>query len=265
MSTLVALVALLLLALATARGLQRRVLYPRPPAGPAPALPPRATQALLGPSSDWEAFLLRPAPADAPLRALIFTHGNGELIDDWLEPFREPTRWGVAVLLVEYPGYGRSGGTPTQKSITEAVVAAYDFLAAQPDVDASRIVAYGRSLGGGAACALARERPLSGLILESTFTSVRALARGFGMPGRLVLDPFDNVSTVADLEIPVLVIHGERDDLIPVEHGESLAEAAGVELVRLPCGHNDCPRPWREVRAFLANESVRAATRGDDS
>ncbi len=115
----------------------------------------------------------------------------------------------------------------------------------------TRIVAYGRSLGGGAACALAREREVAALILESAFTSVSAIAQRLGVPRPLVRDRYDNLTTVASLDIPVLVVHGERDTIIPVSHGEELARAAGVELVRLPCGHNDCPRPWGEIREFL--------------
>lgn len=243
-------------ALGAACGLQRRVLYPRPAAGAAPPLPPGATRVALGPSSDWEAFFLRPAEATAPFPAVIFAHGNGELIDHWLRPFGVLPRAGIGVLLIEYPGYGRSGGSPTQQSITSAIVAGYDFLTEQRDVDRRRVVAYGRSLGGGAACALALERPVAGLILESSFTSVRALAPRFGLPGMLVLDPFDNLSAVRELDLPILVVHGERDQLIPVAHGEALARAAGSELVRLPCGHNDCARPWAQVLAFLRESGV---------
>ena len=255
-ATLIVLVVIAALYLGAACGLQRRVLYPRPAAGAPPPLPAGVTQIGLGPASDWDAFLLRPLDAPAPFPVVLFAHGNGELIDDWLRPFGELPRAGVGVLLVEFPGYGRSGGAPTQQSITRAVIAGYDFLVAQPDVDPARIVAYGRSLGGGGACALALERPLAGLILESTFTSVRALAPRFGLPGALVLDPFDNLSAVEQLEIPTLVLHGERDELIPVAHGEALSLAAGTQLVRLPCGHNDCARPWAEVLGFLRAGSV---------
>ena len=259
--TLVLLAIVVLLYLAAAYGLQRRVLYPRPPAGAPPPLPPGASRIALGPGADWEAFFLRPPEAREPFPVVVFTHGNGELVDHWLVSFGELPRAGVGVLLVEYPGYGRSGGSPTQQSIRQAVVAGYDFLVEQPDVDARRVVAYGRSLGGGAACALALERPLAGLILESSFTSVRDMARRFGVPGALVLDPFDNVSALARIELPVLVLHGERDGLIPINHGESLARAAGTDLVRLPCGHNDCARPWGEVRAFLQANGIARLSR----
>ena len=246
------LVVLILVWFAVVWGLQRRVLYPRPPVPPTPPmLPANVTQVWLGPERTTEAWLLRPDDRDAAFPVLIFTHGNGELIDDWLAAFHAVPEMGAGALLLEYPGYGRSGGTPSEESIREAIVAAYDWVRKQPGVDPTRIVAYGRSLGGGPACALARERKVAALVLESSFTSVSAIARRLGVPRPLVRDRYDNLTTVASLDVPVLVVHGERDTIIPVSHGEELARAAGVELVRLPCGHNDCPRPWDEIRGFL--------------
>ena len=125
---------------------------------------------------------------------MLFTHGNGELIDYWPEEFDEPRRWGVGVLLVEYPGYGRSDGTPSETSITEGMLAAYDWARQQAHIDASRIIPYGRSLGGGAAAILSVERPVPALILESSFSSVAAFASGFGAPRFLVRDHFDSVA-----------------------------------------------------------------------
>jgi len=256
-TTLLIVVAVAALYLGGVWGLQRSVLYPRPPAPEVPEpLPPGGKLVWLGADRSTEAWLLRPS-SPPPHPVVVFTHGNGELIDHWLRPFRALTDAGLAVLLLEYPGYGRSGGSPSQESITAAAVAAYDFLAAEPGIDAGRIVAYGRSLGGGAACALALQRKLAALILESTFTSVRDMASRLGAPGSLVRDPFDNLAAVRALDLPMLVIHGERDGIVPVSHGEALAEAAGVELVRLPCGHNDCPRPWRAILAFLDANGLR--------
>src|SRR3990172_9418355 len=139
-----------------------------------------------------EAWLLpaRRASGGAPL--LVFAHGNGELIDHWAREFETAREWGLAVLLVEYPGYGRSAGTPSEDSITRAFVAAYDWALSQPGVDGRRVVGWGRSLGGGAICALARQRPLAALVLESTFTSVRAMAARFGPPGLPPRAPLGN-------------------------------------------------------------------------
>ncbi len=242
--------------LAAMLGLQRRVMYPRP-ALPAvlPQLPVGAETVWLGDANDVEAWLLPATAASEPYPAIIFAHGNGELIDYWVGPFADLTAAGIGVLLVEYPSYGRSGGRPTQETITGTMVGAYDFLSQHPDVDADRIVAHGRSLGGGAACALSTERPLAGLVLESTFTSVAAVAPWY-LPRALVLDPFDNLAAVAARTAPTLVLHGERDQVIPHAHGEQLASAAGTKLVSMTCGHNDCPRPWPDVLRFFEEHGI---------
>jgi fermentation-respiration switch protein FrsA (DUF1100 family) len=187
---------------------------------------------------------------------LLFGHGNGELIDYWPGEFREPRTWGMAVLLVEYPGYGRSAGRPSERAIRDAFVAAYDWAAAEHDIDADRIVGYGRSLGGGAVGRLSLERSLAALIFESAFSSTRPFARGFGAPGFLVRDPFDNVEALRAFDGPALVIHGARDEVIPVTHGRTLASAAGVPLHELACGHNDCPRAWPLIEQFLADNDL---------
>lgn len=246
--------------LGLAFALQRSVLFPRPPTPPRSPAEGRADVevAWLGPDRAVEAWFLGPkVVADGPAPALVFTHGNGELIDHWLDEFELVRGWGLGVLLVEYPGYGRSGGKPSEASITRTVVEAYDYLLSRQDVDPERIVAYGRSMGGGAACALARERSVAALILESSFSSVRRLARRHGLVGPLVRDPFENLPIVGEFERPVLVLHGRSDRLIPPSHGRALAERApDGELVLLNCGHNDCPRPWPYVGAFLVNAGI---------
>ena len=146
--------------------------------------------------------------------------------------------------------------------MSETFATAYDSLAAQPDIDGDRISACGRSLGGAAVCDLAANRPVASLILLSTFTNLRAMARRFRVPGVLVRDPFDNLAVVRSYPKPVLVVHGARDGLIPHRHGEQLASAAPHgRLVSYPCGHNDCPPDWdqfwMEVEQFLDAERTR--------
>jgi hypothetical protein len=240
----------------------RRVLYPLRRAPDASALLRRADGEQVWLERDGvrsEAWLLpargrvtRPAPV------LLYAHGNGELIDDWAAEFDEPRAWGAAVLLVEYPGYGRSGGSPSQGSITRAVVAAYDWASERPELDSRRIVGYGRSLGGGAMCALAGERELAALVLESTFTSVTAMARRLGIPRFLVADPFDNRTLLAAFRRPVLLIHGERDTVVPAEESRILHSVAPQSdlVIISDCGHNDCPRPWPKLREFLASHRL---------
>ena len=236
---------------------QRSMLFPMPAA--APPGPPEGVEEVRVKFDGGEAYALYLPPRDprgaAPL--LMFTHGNGELADYWTEEFMVARTWGAGVLLVEYPGYGRAPGSPSEHSITESLLALYDWAANNPRVDAKRIVAYGRSLGGGAAAHLAVKRPVAGLILESTFTSVADFAAGYRAPAFLVRDRFDSRTTLASYRGPLLVIHGVHDTLVPVAHGRELASLVpGAQLVELNCGHNDCPRDWRTIGKFLADIQV---------
>jgi fermentation-respiration switch protein FrsA (DUF1100 family) len=238
---------------------QRALLFPAPALAGAAPRPQDAEVVWLkitgGPVEAW--YLPPPVGARGPAPLLLFTHGNGELIDYWPSAFEEPRRWGLAVLLVEYPGYGRSGGAPSQRSLTATVLAAFDWACRQPSVDPTRIIAYGRSVGGGAATALAGERPVAALILESTFTSVSAFARRFGAPALLVRDRFDNLDAVRRFTRPLLILHGEHDEMIPVAQGRALhAAQPASELHLMPCGHNDCERPWIAIERFLTEHQL---------
>jgi len=242
---------------------QRTVIYPgraiRVPSTPPPGVVSLWLETPFGRSEAW--FLPANGAVSGPRPALLFFHGNGEVIDflpaeaGWLREL------GFSVLLVEYPGYGRSTGKPSEKAITAAAVAAYDFLASRTDIDSRRVVAFGRSLGCGAACALSLQRPVAALVLQSPFTSIRPFARHFLLPGFLARDLFDNRRALQEYAGPVLIFHGLHDDTIPFTHGRELAAVARrVRLVPLDCGHNDCPpdvRVFREtVRSFLVAEQA---------
>lgn len=247
---------------------QRRLMFPAPIAFGAGEPPIGGERIWLDtPDGATEAWWLPPLGAvEPPFAMLIFGHGNGELIDHWPSEFVEPRDWGMAVLLVEYPGYGRSAGRPSQETIGDSFRTAYDWAVASPVVDPERIVGYGRSLGAAAVVDLSRHRRLTALILESAFTSTRPFARRLGAPGFLVRDVFDNLTVVERFDGPLLVIHGAEDEIIPVEHGKALALAAGVPLHELRCGHNDCPRSWRLISQFLMHSGVLpagASSQGD--
>lgn len=247
--------------------LQRQIMFPR---GMIPQPPPSARK-LPGLETIWletefgkvESWLLTPlsGPGAGGAPAVIFGHGNGELIDFWPDDLQGFGRLGMAVLLVEYPGYGRSAGSPSQESITETFVAAYDALTARKDIDASRIVLFGRSLGGGAVCALSLRRPSAALILMSTFTSARSFARRYLAPSFLVRDPLDNLAAVEQYKGSVLIIHGRHDTVIPYAHGAALHQAAhGGKLIAYDAGHNDCPPDrevfWQDVEDFLRQAGI---------
>ncbi len=246
---------------------QRQILFPRSyipgTSGVAENIPGMEKMWLPTSYGKIEAWFIPPAQdrGTGPAPAVIFAHGNAELIDFWPEELGNFALLGMGLLLVEYPGYGRSEGTPSQRSIIEALLAAYDALVSRKDVDPSRIVLFGRSLGGAAVCALAAKRPSAALILMSTFTSVRSLASKFLVPGFLVRDPFDNLAIAGSYSGPVLIIHGRNDSLIPYKHGVALHRITQrSEMLTYDCRHNDCPPSWDifwwDVQAFLQHAGI---------
>lgn len=262
MVVILALIAVLLLVnLLGMYFLQPRITFPRPPVHA--QIPQAVVRA--GGESWWldaagdrvEAWLLPAATTTGPAPLLIHAHGNGELIDFWAQEFTTLRDAGIHVLLVEYPGYGRSAGDPSEASLTAAFVAAYDRAIADPRIDAGRVIGYGRSLGGGAIGQLAARRPMAALILESTFTSLRDVVRRYYIPDWLVRNRFDTRAMLAGFQGPVLIIHGTRDGILPAAHAHALKAAApGATLHLLPCGHNDCPPQWELVLSFLAANGV---------
>jgi len=208
--------------------------------------------------------LFLPAKGDVrgvPEPLVVFGHGNGEVIDYWLTALDGFRDRGIGVLLVEYPGYGRSTGSPSEASIRTAMDAAYDRIISDRRVDRERIFGFGQSLGGGAICLLARDRPLRALILQSTFPSLDIFAAGYWAPSFLLRDHFNSIKTVAAFPGPILVIHGREDRLIPWQEGQRLAAASKHARFRLyECGHG-CWDPqqlpfWRDAEPFLQEAGI---------
>ncbi len=193
-------------------------------------------------------------PSQSP--TVIFCHGNFELIDFCLTELYGFKRLGCNMLLVEYPGYGRSEGQPNEQTIKETFTIAYDWLLNERRVNPDKIIGYGRSLGGGVICALAAERKLQALILQSTFTSIKAMARRYFRPVLFLKTSFDNLAFVKTYENPLLIFHGIKDDLIPYEHGQQLyRNSPNARLISYDCTHNDLPPDWtihwQHIRDFL--------------
>jgi uncharacterized protein len=158
--------------------------------------------------------------------AVIFFHGNGEVIDDCTRDFAGMWgRLGCAVLLVEYRGYGRSGGEPTLAGARADAGAWFDRLATDPRVRADLIIAHGFSLGGGVAAALAAERPVAGALVESTFYSLPRAARDRGLWLYFATDRHNtgNYLRALPVDLPLQLTHGTLDEVLPVHHGRALA------------------------------------------
>jgi len=199
-----------------------------------------------------------PAGPRAPV--LLFCHGNAGSREHRLHNLVGLHRAGIAVLIFDYRGYGGSSGTPSEAGLLRDAEAAYDWL--RVEAGGRPIVLFGRSLGGAVAAALAGTRPAAGLVLESTFTSAREMAgRVLPLPGigRLIRTRFDVRAAVQRLRLPLLVIHGTADEMIPFRMGRDLFEAAASDAKTfrpVPGGrHNDTydvagPAYWEWLREF---------------
>lgn len=188
---------------------------------------------------DVEGILLTSQPEKMGQRAILFFHGNGELIDDWRTEFDPLLKSGFDVLLVEYRGYGRSKGKPSEEGLISDGVWFFDELKKR----GSKVILYGRSLGGGVAVGVAAQRGADALILQSTFASLVDLAPDL-FPKGLIQNKFDSAKRAPKVsQIPSLVIHGAGDEIIPLEQGLKIKELIGAkDFVELPYGHNDMPQ-----------------------
>lgn len=215
-----------------------------------------------GHNESW--FLAAPGASPTnPLPAVMFFHGNAEVIDYQDHVVRAYQRMGLSVLLPEYRGYGAADGKPSQSVIREDNVRFYDDLVRRPDVDPKRIVFHGRSLGGGVACDLVTVRKPAALVLECTFTSAASLANKYLVPSFLCKHPFRNDAVLRAATFPVLISHGTRDTIIPVSHGRALRDMVPGSVYReYDCGHNDWPGArneddwWETTRVFLRDAGV---------
>jgi pimeloyl-ACP methyl ester carboxylesterase len=191
---------------------------------------------------------------------IIFAHGNSALIDDWLTDLDSFRQRGIGVLLVEYPGYGRSTGTPSEASIRAAFDSAFDRIITDSRVDASRIIGFGQSFGGAAICLLAADRPLRALILMSTFTALDISPPG----GKAIPDHYNSMQAVSRYSGPLLVIHGRKDARIPWRQGQQLAAAAPHSTFLLydcahDCWHSNVLPFWHDATPFLAQAGIAVA------
>jgi len=208
-------------------------------------------------------------PSTAPGVLLCF-HGNADLSIwqlEWARKVEQHTHH--AVFLAEYRGYMSLGGIPTYANTKLDARAAYDYLISTLGVDRNHIAYFGHSLGSGVATELAEVRPPTALLLESPFTSARAMAR-FIASTPLVLAwkavsriHFDTRRAVSALDVPVWVAHGTRDRIVPCRMGEEVFEAAkqkGRFLLVEGAGHNDVPDIagtdyWNWISAALSQSA----------
>lgn len=187
------------------------------------------------------AFFLPGADTAAP-RALLFLHGNAGNASQRLPNAALLARLGWDVLLLDYRGYGLSEGRPSQRGVVADARAALAHLVEERGLPESRVALFGRSLGGAIAVELAAGRGLAGVVLESTFTSLEDMARRLVGPLSRLVSGFESVERIAELRAPLLVLHGDRDEIVPFALGRALFEAAPEPKRFAPidgAGHND--------------------------
>lgn len=184
---------------------------------------------------------------DAPQRqaVLLWCHGNAGTIANRLDQAIELHRRGLAVFMLDYRGYGRSDGRPSEDGLYQDALAAYDYLTHQRHIEPSRIVLFGQSLGAAVVGELARQRPAAGLILEAPFTSILDVGSRMAPRAAVALfirARFDLCRRMPRISMPVLVLHGDRDTIIPFAMGEAVFAAANEpkRFFRIPgADHND--------------------------
>ena len=216
---------------------------------------PEGMRKIRGPDGTDIAVLFLPNPQAR--FTIWFFGGNAEDLGD-LEPFlRQIHDAGFAVFAFDYPGYGQSGGRPSEATLYAASRVARDHLRKELHVLPAQTLIYGRSLGSGPAVEMATEERVGGLVVQSGFVSAyRVVTRWPIVP----FDQFENLSKMTRVQCPVLVMHGQADEVISFRHGETLFAAAHEPKQHLwvpGAHHNDFVESagksyWQALREFSA-------------
>jgi fermentation-respiration switch protein FrsA (DUF1100 family) len=200
-------------------------------------------------------------PRDGASGAILCCHGkSGNLSDCGRLLLDLQKALGQSVLMVDYPGYGRSAGQPSEAGCYAAADAAYDWLTREKQVPAEQVTVYGESLGGGVAVDLASRRPLRALVLVKTFTSLPDVGQHLfpWVPAYWVMhNRFDSLNKIRLCHAPVFVVHGTADQLVPFGLGRRLFEAANGPKAFFPvegADHNHLSHEsfLARLRQFLA-------------
>lgn len=228
---------------------QTMLIFPASMAGPAgEALPTADTEVIelptdQGTTTAW--FV--PAPGtgkdeNVPKPLVMFFHGNAELMDHQHAIVDLYQRLGVHVLMVEYRGYGHSDGTPSEAHVVADTLAVLEQVLKRDDVAEDQLILHGRSIGGGMAAQVALHRKPAALIVENTCTSVAGMALKYGAPPFLVRSPLNTRKAFELLDLPILIMHGQHDEIFPVSHAHRLADAGKrTTLVLFNATHNTLP------------------------
>lgn len=199
----------------------------------------------------------------------LWFHGNGGNLGHRVDELAlAHHRTGANIFIFDYRGYGASEGKPSEQGTYLDSRAALGYLASRPDVDSDRIVYSGHSLGAAVAVELSLSQPPMAMVLVSPFASVRDMAKlalPFPPVGWLVRNHYDTISRIPQVNVPVLVLHGDLDDTVPISQGRKLYEAANQPKrfqALVGAGHNDTyeaagEQYWTAIESFLAEVQPR--------
>jgi fermentation-respiration switch protein FrsA (DUF1100 family) len=200
----------------------------------------------------------RPAQPGKP--TLLYFPGNSGNAADRAGKIKAIGADGYGVFMLNYRRYGGSSGRPTEKRVSADAVSAYDYLRGL-GVAPHDIIAYGESLGTAVATRLCLQREVKALVLEAPFTSVVDVGR-LAWPmlplGLIMADQYRTIDRIGQVEVPLFIIHGGRDNVIPLDHARHVYHAANepkILSVMQRAGHNDLfeQGAWARVRDFLAS------------
>lgn len=225
--------------------LQRTFIYfPEPQrTAPADADLPNVAERIIE-TADGEKVVAWYAPAKPGQPTLLYFHGNGGALETRRDRIRKYMDRGRGILMMSYRGYSGSTGTPTEAANVADAKLAYDALVKE-GVNPADIILYGESLGSGVAVQVAREKPAQGLILDSPYTNLADIGAEiyWWLPVRwLMSDTYNSRRYIAELKLPIFILHGAEDAVVPAVMGQELFTLATApkEIAVLPgAGHND--------------------------
>jgi hypothetical protein len=238
---------------------QRGLMYPGEGARTTPAAAglAQAAEEILA-TADGEKVIVWHVPPGGERPVVLYFHGNGGALRHRAQRFAALTADGTGLVALSYRGYGGSSGSPSEEGLLNDARAAYAFAAER--YSSARIVAWGESLGTGVAVAIAGEKEMAKVVLEAPYTSTVDIAAAVYpiVPVRyLMKDQFRSDERIARVQVPVLVLHGDRDTIIPIEFGRRLfALIPGIKrFALLPGGAHeglDAHGALAEVKKFIA-------------
>jgi len=181
-------------------------------------------------------------PAEGACATVLLSHGNGGNLSNRIAKLKILHDLGLNVFMYDYRGYGESEGVPSITGVSYDAQAAYDYLVKDRKIPAANVIDYGESLGGAVAAHLAATSQVGALILDSSFTSVKDMAKLL-LPilADEVQPGLDTLSDLKNIKAPILILHSSDDNVVPYVQGQRLFAAASEpkQFIKLSGTHNE--------------------------